>query len=85
MKAPREEMMRLVKTAKGQLEGVLKMMEEDRYCMDILNQLLAARKVVERAQREILIAHVNGCVSDAIRRGTGEQSVQEIRTYLERL
>ena len=43
MKAEKKPITRLVKTAKGQLEGVLKMIEEDRYCLDISHQLMAAQ------------------------------------------
>ena len=41
MQAQRDKVERLLKTARGQLDGILKMVEEDRYCMDISNQLLA--------------------------------------------
>ena len=43
MKADHEQVCRLVKTARGQLDGVLRMVEEDRYCIDVANQLTAAQ------------------------------------------
>ena len=45
MKANRKEVERLLKTARGQIDGVLKMIEEDRYCIDISNQLMASQAV----------------------------------------
>ena len=54
MKAEKKTICRLIKTAKGQLEGVLKMIEEDRYCIDISHQLLAAEAILQKANREIL-------------------------------
>ena len=61
MKADKETVMRLLKTARGQLDGLLKMVEEDRYCMDISNQLLATQAILRRANREVLGAHMHSC------------------------
>ena len=56
----------IVKTARGQLDGVLRMVDEDRYCMDVANQLLAAQAVLRKATREIIRAHMAACVTDAV-------------------
>ncbi len=66
MQANKESINRLVKTAAGQLNGVLKMVEEDRYCVDIANQLLAAQAILKKATNEILRAHMAACVTDAV-------------------
>lgn len=65
MKADKETVARLVKTARGQLDGVLRMMDEDRYCMDISAQLQAARSLLAKANREILRAHIAHCVRES--------------------
>lgn len=65
MMADKTIVSRLVKTARGQLDGVLRMMEEDRYCMDISAQLRAAEALLAKANREILRAHIAHCVRDA--------------------
>lgn len=65
MMADKSIVSRLVKTARGQLDGVLRMMEEDRYCMDISAQLRAAEALLAKANREILRAHIAHCVRDA--------------------
>lgn len=85
MKADREEMTRLVKTARGQLDGVLRMIEEDRYCMDISNQLLAAIAVLRKADREILKAHIGSCVRTAIESGDTETKIAELTGMIEKL
>ena len=46
MKADRAQVTQLLKTARGQIDGILAMVEEDRYCIDISNQLMAARAVL---------------------------------------
>ena len=48
MKADNDSVTRLIKTARGQMDGVLRMIEKDTYCMDVLNQLLAAQAVLSR-------------------------------------
>ena len=65
MMADKTIVSRLVKTARGQLDGVLRMMEEDRYCMDISAQLRAAEALLAKANREILRAYIAHCVRDA--------------------
>ncbi|MFR5150425.1 MAG: metal-sensing transcriptional repressor [Ruminococcus sp.] len=52
----------------GQLDGILRMIEEDRYCVDISNQLLATQALLKRVNQEILRAHIRSCVRrDCIR------------------
>ena len=46
MRADSKTVLRQLKTAKGQLEGIIKMVEEDRYCIDISNQVLATRALL---------------------------------------
>lgn len=65
MKANAKKVSRLLKTARGQVDGVLKMVEEDRYCIDVVNQILAARAVLRKAYCEVLHAHLGHCVSGA--------------------
>lgn len=65
MMADKTKTIRLLQTARGQLEGVIRMMEEDRYCLDISQQLMAAGALLNKANREILTAHLTHCVHDA--------------------
>lgn len=88
MKADPVQVNRLLKTARGQLDGILKMVEEDRYCMDISNQLLATISILSRANREILRAHMEACIRSAFEEGSEEdktQKTQEILTLLDKL
>ena len=54
MQADQKTVLRLLKTARGQLDGIIKMVEEDRYCMDISQQVLAADAMLRRVNKEIL-------------------------------
>lgn len=85
MRADKAKIERLLKTARGQIDGILKMAEEDRYCIDISNQLIACEKVLNRANREVLLAHLAGCVEDACREGDPKEKIQELSGVLEKL
>lgn len=78
MKADKKKVEILIKTAKGQLEGVLKMIEDDRYCIDISNQIMAANAVLNKANREILADHMKNCVLEAAKSDDGEEKIDEL-------
>ena len=48
MKADHAQVNRLLKTARGQIDGILKMVEEDRYCLDVSSQIMAAQSILKR-------------------------------------
>lgn len=87
MRADRKKVEPLLRTARGQLDGVLKMIEDGRYCMEIATQLQAVESLVHKAQREVLRAHLAGCVQDAFETGDGqarEDKIDEIIKLLDR-
>ncbi len=88
MKADHKTVSRLVSNARGQLDAVLRMIEEDRYCMDISTQLLASQSIIKRANREVLKGHVEHCIREAMESGdeeAAEQKVQELLEYVEKM
>ena len=85
MRADKAKVLRLLKTAAGQIEGVVRMVDEDRDCMDISNQIMAAESVLKRANREIVKAHVCGCVRDAETDEAREEKIEEMLKLLEKL
>ena len=78
MRADSKTVLRQLKTAKGQLEGIIKMVEENRYCIDISNQVLATRALLERTIRIILEGHIEGCILDAAATGSEEERKEKI-------
>lgn len=61
----------------GQVRGVADMVADDRYCMDILQQIQAVKSALARAETEILKRHADHCVADAIRSGNAaEQQIK---------
>jgi len=62
----------------GQTKGIQRMIEEDRYCIDIVQQLTALSSAVDEVSLFILQSHIEGCVADAIRDQHGEGHVKEL-------
>lgn len=85
MKADKEKVIRLLRTAKGQIDGILNMIEEDRYCIDISNQVIATEAILHKANREVLHAHIDTCLKEAIEVGNTEEKLLEIRTIIDKL
>ena len=69
--------------AKGQLEGIIKMIDEDRYCLDVSDQLMATRAMLKKANNLILKNHIDHCVKDAIKNGD-DQIVDGVIKALEK-
>ncbi len=85
MRADKEKVSRLLKTARGQLDGLLRMVEEDRYCIDISTQLMATEAILRRANREVVAAHMHGCLLEAIEQGNSEQKVDELMKLIDKM
>ena len=85
MQADPKTVMSLLKTARGQIDGILKMVEENRYCIDISTQLTATEAVLRRANREVLKAHLEGCLKTAAHEGTADDKIDELAAVVERL
>ena len=63
----------------GHLTGIGKMMEEDKYCVDILKQTYAVRRAIEKMEAVLLEGHLHSCVVEGIRDGREEQVVGELK------
>ncbi len=73
----------LLKTARGQVEAVIRMVEDDRYCIDVSKQVHASIALLKKANIVILKQHMNTCVKDAIQKTGGSQKIDEITMILE--
>ncbi len=77
--------MQYLKTARGQIDGIIKMIEDERYCIDISNQIIAAQALLKKSNSMILKQHMNHCVKEAFLNDTGEEKVDEIMKILDKL
>ena len=73
-----------LKTARGQIDGIARMIEEDRYCIDVANQISAAIALLKKANLIILKQHMNTCVAEAAKAKNGSEKIGEIATILEK-
>ena len=76
--APKDEALKRLNYIQGHLEGIRKMVQEERYCVDILKQLYAVRKAVEKMEGVLLDGHLHSCVIEAIKDGNAEGVIQEL-------
>ena len=82
MQADKERISGLLKTARGQIDGIVKMVEEDRYCIEISQQLMATEAILNRANKEILSAHLKHCVQEAASEEERSRKIDEFVTTL---
>ena len=85
MKADHAEATKKIKIAKGQLEGILKMIDEDRYCIDISAQLMSTIALLRNVNKMILKAHVRSCVKEALSTDEDNPKVEEALRVLEKM
>lgn len=88
MNADRTATLRLLKTARGQIDGIIKMVEDDRYCIDISTQLMATQSLLGRVNADVLKAHLNGCVRQALTCGDADaqaEKLAEVETVIDKL
>ncbi len=84
MKADHEEVKKYLTMAKGQIEGILKMVNDDRYCIDISHQLLASIAMLKKTNDIVLKAHLQSCVKDTLT-DEGVKKIEEIFSLMRRL
>ena len=85
MKADRDQITRLLKTARGQIDGILKMVEEDRYCLDVSNQLMATQSILKKANKMVLRAHMDCCVRQAVADESPNEKMDELIALLDKM
>ena len=85
MQADKKQIKRLLNTAKGQIEGILKMIDNDVYCIEISNQILASAAILKRANIEILEAHLKNCVVNAETKEERDEKMEEVSNVLKKV
>jgi DNA-binding FrmR family transcriptional regulator len=71
-----------MKRIAGQAKGIQQMIDEDRYCVDVVQQLTALSAASDEVSLLILENHIKGCVSDAVRRENSEEYIKELMVTL---
>lgn len=78
----KDKILNRLKRVEGQIRGIQKMVEEDRYCVDILVQISAVQSALKNTGLTVTERHMKHCVTDAIQSGDGEPSIEELMAVL---
>lgn len=86
MNEEKKKAMQALKTSKGQIEGIIKMIEDGRYCVDISNQIIAAQSLLKKANMLILKQHLNNCVKSAfVNNEKADEKLEEVMNVINKI
>ena len=85
MKAKKGDITHKLKIARGQIDGILQMIDENRYCVDISNQLQATQALLRSANQEILQEHIRNCVREDLQTDVENPKLEEALELLEKM
>lgn len=80
----KDDLVKRLNRIEGQVRGISKMISEDKYCVDILNQIAAARAALDQVGLIILEGHVRGCVVRGIKEANEDAIVTELLDVIKR-
>ncbi|MCH8298631.1 MAG: metal-sensitive transcriptional regulator [Chloroflexi bacterium] len=75
----KEDALKRLSYIEGHLSGIRRMLEEDKYCVDILKQTYAVRRAIEKMESLLLEGHLKSCVVEGIQTGRAEEIVEELK------
>ena len=80
-----EALLRRLRRIEGQVRGIQRMVENDRYCVDILHQIAAVKAAMDQVSLSLLHDHTHGCVAKAVQQGEGDAVIDEMLDVVKRL
>ena len=84
-KSDRRQVLHLLKIAKGHLEKVISMSENQEYCIDIIHQSMAVQSALKKIDQRILKNHMQTCVTHSIKRGKEKEVIDEVMAIMEKI
>lgn len=85
MNEEKKKAVQALKTVAGQVEGIIRMIEDGRYCIDISNQIFAASALLKKTNLLVLQQHMNHCVKHAVENGDAEEKISEMLGILSKV
>ena len=67
-----------LKKIEGQIKGIQKMIEKERYCIDIINQITAAQRALDQVSLKVMQRHIESCVTNAVKADGGGPVIEEL-------
>ncbi|HVY08432.1 MAG TPA: metal-sensitive transcriptional regulator [Burkholderiales bacterium] len=83
-RADKGALLKRLNRVEGQVRGIAKMIDEDRYCVDVLTQVAAVRSALDAMALQMLRDHTHGCVQGAVRSGRGDAAIDELMAVVEK-
>lgn len=80
----KEKILTRLRRIEGQTRGLQRMVEEDKYCVDIMTQITSARAALEQVSLMLMENHMHHCVTEAIQDGKGSEKIDEMMGVLKR-
>ncbi|WP_018932732.1 metal-sensing transcriptional repressor [Gracilibacillus lacisalsi] len=74
----KQKVINRLKRIEGQVRGIQKMVEDDRYCVDVLVQISAIQSALKNVGFSVTERHIKHCVSEAIKQGEGQETIEEL-------
>jgi DNA-binding FrmR family transcriptional regulator len=83
MERTKQSCLKRLSRIEGQVRGISRMVEDDRYCIDVVTQLAAVRAALRKVEEEVLRDHVGHCVEHAIASGDAADQRQKVQELME--
>ena len=81
----KEQLQTRLRRIEGQVRGVARMIDEDKYCVDVVTQVAAIQAALDKVSLGLLDGHIRGCVREEIQAGGGEARVDELLQVMDRV
>ncbi len=81
--AMKKDLQSRLQRIKGQVDGIQAMVADERYCIDILNQITAVRRALERVALKVMGSRMESCVSEAVRSHDGQKKIKELMEMID--
>lgn len=80
----KQALLKRLNRVEGQVRGIAQMIQDDRYCVDVLTQVAAIQSALDAVALQLLEDHTRGCVADAVRGDRGDQAIEELMAAVKR-
>ena len=81
----KQQLQTRLRRIEGQVRGVARMIDEDKYCVDVVTQVAAIQAALDKVSLGLLDGHIRGCVREEIRSGGGDAKVDELLEVMDRV
>jgi CsoR family transcriptional regulator, copper-sensing transcriptional repressor len=81
----KQQLQTRLRRIEGQVRGVARMIDQDKYCVDVVTQVAAIQAALDKVSLGLLDGHIRGCVREEIRSGGGDAKVDELLQVMDRV